>query len=68
MTKIQCKNINVNIIYDIQNKGLVMEAFAWVRIVKDDDFYFKLVIHERSATSKATTAFFLTYTILQFPC
>lgn len=39
MTKIQCKNINVNIIYDIQNKRLVMEAFARVRIVKDDDLF-----------------------------
>lgn len=44
MTKIQCKNINVNIIWDIWKKNIRMEAFAWVKVVEENSFScFKLV-------------------------
>lgn len=50
MTKIQCKNINVNIIWDIRT-NMGMEASAWVKGVGENSFScFKLVISKPNAS------------------
>lgn len=63
MTKIQCKNRSVNIIYDIQTKWITMEAFrkGAVRMVEEDDSV-KRLERRRGLLS-------LPYSpVLQFPC
>lgn len=68
MTKIQCKNINVNIFYDIQANILQWKLFAWVRIVKEDDVTCFSWLPRGDTQRQAHNKLYSLTSILHFPC